>query len=127
MTQAQSKIILLVEDDKDSSEILGSILEIKFPNARIYSAGDGKAGLDSFIRYLPDIVITDISMPEMDGTWMISRIPAIKADTRVIVVTAHSDRNKHDIFALTGVNCEIVRKPIDFKDLFASIECCLGR
>lgn len=122
MNQEQSKSILLVEDDEDASEILAAILSLRYPHVRIYRAGNGKTGLDSIIKYQPDIVITDISMPETDGTWMISRIPVIKPDTGVIVTTAHNDRNKRDIFILTGVNCDIVHKPIDFESLFASVE-----
>ena len=122
MEQNKPKSILLVEDDIVASELLCAILSVRFPQALIYSAVDGKAGLDSIIKYLPDVVITDISMPEMNGTRMISKIPAIKPDTRVIVATAYSDWNNLDMFALTGVDCEFVSKPIDFEVLFASVE-----
>lgn len=122
MNQHQAPSILLVEDDKNANEILSAVLTIRFPQATIYSAGDGKVGLESFKKYLPDIVITDISMPEMDGTGMIRKIPAIKPETRIIVATAHNDWNNLDIFALTGVYCDFVRKPIDFDALFAAVE-----
>jgi len=117
--------ILLVEDDENSCEILASMLAMGFPDANIYSAGDGKTGLEYFRRELPDIVITDINMPEMDGITMLGRISAINPDVRVFVVTAHSDRQYLEKIGSTGVAVELLSKPIDFEYLFAAIKGCL--
>jgi two-component system chemotaxis response regulator CheY len=117
--------ILLVEDDKHASEILHSMLSMRCPDARIYCAGDGIAGLDCIRRHRPDIVITDINMPEVDGFGILAGIPAIKPDIRVIVITAHSDRQNLEKIASTGVDVEIVHKPLDFTKLFASITRCI--
>jgi YesN/AraC family two-component response regulator len=113
--------ILLVEDDETACEIIISMLAMRFPHARIHSAGDGNAGLECFRRHLPDIVITDINMPDMDGVRLIGNFPGIKPDARVIVVTAHSDRLNLERITSTGVDVELVLKPIDFETLFSSI------
>jgi CheY-like chemotaxis protein len=114
--------ILLVEDDKTACEIISSMLTVKFPHALFNCVGNGKAGLDSFRRCLPDIVITDINMPELDGFQMLESIIAIKPDAHIIVVTAYSSNNFLEKITSTGVNVRVVTKPIDFKTLFASIE-----
>lgn len=126
MDVRQQLSILLVEDDKSSSDILHSMLSMRFPAARIFSAGDGNEGLDCIRSHEPDIVITDINMPEMDGFGILAGIPAIKPDIRVIVVTAHSDRQNLERITSTGVDVEIVHKPLDFKELFAAITRCIA-
>ena len=118
--------ILLVEDDESSCEILASMLAMGFPNANIYSAGDGKAGLEYFRREQLDIVITDINMPEMDGIAMLGSISAINPDARVFVVTAHSDRHYLEKISSTGIVVKLLSKPIDFEYLFASIKGSLA-
>jgi CheY-like chemotaxis protein len=117
--------ILLVEDDECACEIISSMLAMGFPHAQIHIAGDGKTGLECFRRHLPDIVITDINMPEMDGVSMLGNMPSIKPDARVIVVTAHSDKLNLERITSAGVAVELVPKPIDFESLFASIKRCI--
>jgi len=117
--------ILLVEDDEAARDIICSMLERGYPHARIFSAGDGKTGLDSFRTYLPEIVITDINMPEVNGVRMLEIISAINPAARVIVITAHSDRQTIQQINSTGFDIELVPKPIDFETLFASINRCI--
>lgn len=125
MEQQRRITMLLVEDDRNASEIICSMLEMFFPQARIYSAGDGQAGLDCFQAHLPDIVITDINMPDMDGVKMLDRIYAVKPDTRVIVITAHSDRRNLDRINSVCASALMVPKPIDFECLFKSARHCI--
>jgi signal transduction histidine kinase/ligand-binding sensor domain-containing protein/DNA-binding response OmpR family regulator len=56
--------ILLVEDDIDILNFLDTELA---PNYRIFRANNGKEGLSKALKYLPDIIVSDIVMPEMDG------------------------------------------------------------
>jgi DNA-binding NarL/FixJ family response regulator len=118
--------MLLVEDDPNASEIIYSMLEMFFPQARIYSAADGKQGLDTFRAHRPDIVITDINMPDMDGVQMLDQIYALKPDARVIVITAHSDRKNLDRINSVCAGALMVPKPIDFEFLFKSAKRCIA-
>lgn len=79
--------LLIVEDDTDIKNYLSDILHNEY---RILTASNGKEGLETTIRELPDCVITDIMMPEMDGTEMCRKIKANAAtcDIPVIVLTA---------------------------------------
>ncbi len=124
MYQIQPFSILLVEDDESTNEALCSLLTMQFPRVSVYSATDGKTGLDCFRSNLPDVVITDINMPEMNGVEMLKNICSIKADTRIVVVTAHSDELYLDKVTSIGINVELVFKPIDFAVLFAAINRC---
>jgi YesN/AraC family two-component response regulator len=119
--------ILLVEDDKDTLEILSIIIKKKFPAVALHTAINGRAGLGLFKTHLPDIVITDINMPEMGGVQLIGKIRAIKHGTKTIVLTA--DTGKVDLEHAVGKGFEVdhyILKPVDFGKLFAAIEQCLG-
>jgi YesN/AraC family two-component response regulator len=118
--------ILYVEDDKVTLELLTTILADKFPDVALYSAINGRTGLELYKKYMPDIVITDINMPELNGVQMINKIRAIKPDMQFIVLT--SDNGKATMEYAVGKGFEIdhyILKPVDFRVLFAAIESCL--
>lgn len=119
--------ILLVEDESDTREILTTILTMKFPEAALYTAGNGRTGLELFKDHKPDIVITDINMPEMGGVQMADKIREIKPDVKIIVLTA--DTGKATLEHAVGKGFEIdhyILKPVSFPLLFAAIELCRG-
>jgi DNA-binding response OmpR family regulator len=120
--------ILYVEDDMDTLELLTTILADKFPDVALYSASNGRMGLELFKEHLPDIVITDINMPELNGVQMTDKIRAIKPDAKIIVLTA--DDGKATMEYAVGKGFEIdhyILKLIDFRVLFAAIKWCLER
>lgn len=121
MTEHKPVSILLVEDDESAREIIGSVLTMVFPDVPFYSAGNGKTGLDLFHAHLPDIVITDISMPEMDGIQLLDNILERKPDIRIIVITAHSEKQKIRAITATNIDIDLILKPVDFGTLIASI------
>jgi YesN/AraC family two-component response regulator len=119
--------ILYVEDDKATLELLTAILADKYPDVALRNAGNGRTGFEIFKKYLPDIVITDINMPELNGVQMTNKIRAIKPDTKFIVLT--SDNGMATMEHAVGKGFEIdhyIMKPVDFRVLFAAIESCLG-
>jgi diguanylate cyclase (GGDEF)-like protein len=81
--------ILVVEDDRFAREQLGLLLS-RFAK-QLSTAGDGHEGLEKFQQERPDIVITDINMPHMDGLDLAKAIKTMEPATPVILVTAHSD------------------------------------
>src|SRR6185369_15001189 len=105
--------ILLVEDDESACEIIRSMLAMLYPQLLIYNAGDGQVGLELFRMHLPDIVITDIYMPKMDGVEMLGNMTSIKPDSRVIVVSAQNNRNDIEKIFPIDYLVEFVPKPID--------------
>jgi signal transduction histidine kinase len=81
--------ILYVEDEIDIlqafSEIMGRWV------VKLYVAGNGLEGLAQFEKYQPDIIISDIKMPKMDGLEMCRRIKEINPKVKTVIMSAHSD------------------------------------
>lgn len=117
--------ILLVEDDKVTREVLDLMILKKFPDVTLYSTENGRIGVELFKLHRPEIVITDIQMPEMDGIEMAGEIKAIKADTLFIVVTAYGNTSYYEKFDKIGFH-DFLSKPIEFAKLFAAIERCIA-
>ena len=115
--------LLFVEDEDVVCLAIGRMLARQFPDAAVYTAGNGLIGLELFKEHTPDIVITDINMPVMDGIEMAGKIKAIKTDTKFIVITGYSDRNYLERFNEIGFD-EYMVKPVDVVKLFAAIEKC---
>jgi len=122
MNHSHSGSILLVEDDENAREVLSTLLKVKFPHRQIHCAGDGKTGFQLAERVCPDIVITDINMPEMDGMRLLASVHAFSPATRFIVVTAHSDRQILEKITAMELAVDIISKPIDLPLLLATIE-----
>lgn len=117
--------LLYVEDDATARDIACQMISRSFPELIVLSAENGKAGLDIYEKFRPDIVITDINMPVMDGIGMAGGIRAIDAGTDIIVITAYSDTS----YLLDAINLGInqyVLKPVDLKKLNAAIEKCIA-
>jgi YesN/AraC family two-component response regulator len=119
--------ILLVEDEEDAMEALSSILVMKYPAVTLYTATNGKTGLHLFKMHTPDIVVTDINLPELNGIQLVEEIRVIKPDTKIIVLSADSGKNSFRINDKDefGIN-HFIAKPVIFGLLFASIEQCIA-
>jgi YesN/AraC family two-component response regulator len=118
--------MLLVEDEELTMKPLTTILTKKFPYITLYTANNGRTGLELFKTHTPDIVITDINMPEMDGLKMTGKIRAIKPGTQFIVITSGT----RGLALETSVEKEFeighyLVKPVSLEALFAAIEQCL--
>jgi len=115
--------ILLVEDDQATLKLLATILNKRIPDVALYTANNGRTGLELFKTHRPDIVITDINIPEMGGEQMADKIRAIKTDTKFIAVTG-----KNGIPVLqdsVGKRFEFdyyIAKPFKIEELIAAIE-----
>lgn len=84
--------ILCVEDEQNISKLLKDALGEYFFSFVV--ANDGEEGLDKFKKTTPDIVITDIMMPKLDGLDMTTQIKELNEQTPIIVLSAFSDKDK---------------------------------
>jgi len=110
--------LLYVEDEADARGMVTKMLAMNYPKLTIYSAENGAAGLEMYSAHTPDIVMTDINMPVMDGISMSREIKAIDPEARIIAVTAHSDTS----YLLSAIEIGIhhyVMKPLNYQELFA--------
>jgi len=117
--------LLVVEDDREAVEVLKIIIPRKFPDVTIYIAANGTTGMELCKEHSPDIVVTDINMPGMDGVQMAREIRATRPDTNFIVITGYNDKAYLDQFSNIGITAYIL-KPIEFNELFSAIEKCIG-
>jgi len=117
----KSLTILYVEDDADVREQLAQYLRRRSGNLLL--AGDGAAGLEMFHTLQPDIVITDILMPVMDGLAMVEKIRASHPHLPVIVTTAFEQSDYLMRAIDLGVD-KYVTKPIDADLLYQALTKC---
>jgi two-component system cell cycle response regulator len=117
--------ILIAEDDPMARNVLGMTLPKKFPQVRALLAANGQEGLELFQRHHPEIVLTDIAMPVMDGFALAGAISAQNPDTVIISISAHGGEEFRRRAAEAGIRCH-VEKPLDLKALFSQLERYIG-
>ena len=109
------KKVLIVEDNQDNMDVLEAFLEDDY---ELIEATDGKMGLEVAIDKKPDLILLDISLPEMDGTQVITEIRKNQEinNTPVIALTAHAMLGDREKFLASGFN-EYMSKPIVDEDI----------
>lgn len=107
--------VLVVEDHHDTSFLLCRLL--KMQGYEVEHAIDGMVGFSAAANSWPDLIVTDIQMPRMDGIEMIKRIRESDAGKKIpiIVMSAYGQRRIND--ALAAGADGVVEKPIDL-DVF---------
>jgi PAS domain S-box-containing protein len=111
--------VLIIDDDPGILKVTAIALEDAGYTA--ITAPDGESGIDLCIGQSPDIIITDIRMPGIDGIEVLKRIKQIDPDKEVIVVTAFSDIN-HAIRALQLDASDFITKPISEQALMVALK-----
>ncbi len=81
--------LLYVEDEKESRDLMTSILESEVKE--LFVAKNGREGLELFKKYNPDIILTDIAMPIMNGLEMVREIRKIDKDKMIAILTAFNE------------------------------------
>jgi CheY-like chemotaxis protein len=102
--------ILIVEDDLDTKNIMEDILENIFHT--VYSANNGMDALELYKQNQPDIVLTDIIMPSMDGVELTKAIRQLNPSQKIAISTAYNDEKYINELKAEGV-IHILTKPID--------------
>jgi len=113
-TPLQSSL-LIVEDEPDLRTYLVNTLSGDY---RVFSAADGQAGLDLALKYKPDLVLTDLMLPKIDG---LALCATIKKDTslrftKVILLTARIDEESK-LTALKNGADDFITKPFSSTEL----------
>lgn len=111
--------ILLVEDEHRARESMGEVFASEFK--KVITAGNGDEGLKKFKKFSPDIVVTDIAMPIMDGLDMSKEIKEISKNTPIIVLSAFSEKERLLKAIDVGID-KYLMKPIDMDELFTVLE-----
>lgn len=121
--------ILVVDDDADSREMLQFLLEDS--KAQIVTAGSAHEALDQFKVFKPDILISDLGMPEMDGYDLIKQIRALPSEsdgrrTPAIALTGYVSLEEQKRVEAAGFDIHVA-KPVDFNRLMETIKNLLRK
>ncbi len=115
--------ILVIDDEKLVRETLSMLLESA--GHSVDAAGDGVAGLAQFKKQRPDLVITDIFMPEQEGIGTILAIREIDAKVPIIAMTGGSGAELNMTSATKLGATRALLKPVRRDALLAAIDECL--
>ena len=111
--------ILLIDDEIDNIKVLS--MSLKCDGYPVLTAGSGEEGMEVFFREHPDIVITDIRMPGMDGLEVLRQIRRSTDLTEVIIITGHGDIDLA-IEALQNGASDFINKPIHDEALAVALK-----
>jgi len=101
--------LLLIDDEPDILRVLS--MSLKADGYDVVSAQNGPAGIAAFEKEKPDIVITDVKMPGMDGIEVLKKVKELSVDTEVIIITGHGDI-ENAIEALKHGASDFINKPV---------------
>lgn len=113
--------LLFVDDEEHARELTARMLRWK--GFTVHTAGDGEAGLLLFRHHRPDIIVTDIMMPQMDGIEMSRRVRRIRSGIPIIITSAHIHECHVIALNIIGVSF-CIQKPIELDRLMHAIETC---
>jgi DNA-binding response OmpR family regulator len=126
MTEERKKI-LCIEDDRETAALIAE--ELVERGFEVIIAHDGQEGLAAILKKMPDLVLSDISMPVMSGFEVLERLTAIAPrfeNVPFVFLTALTDRGSELKGRQLGAD-DYVTKPIDFDILVAIITARLAR
>src|SRR5579872_5543379 len=125
MSEAPKKI-LCIEDDRETAALIAE--ELVDRGYEVILAHDGREGLAAILRIMPDLVLSDISMPAMSGFELLERLVALAprfARMPIVFLIALTDRDNELKGRQLGAD-DYVTKPIDFDMLGAIITARLA-
>jgi len=113
--------VALVEDNPDNRLLVQAILE------DLYTIDEYETGVEALVGMkasLPDLVLLDISLPEMDGTEVLRRMreDASLAGVPVIALTAHAMAGDRERFLALGFDRYLTKPIVDFDVLVSAVE-----
>jgi len=111
--------LLYVEDDEEVRTLLERALARKVK--KLYVGVDGEEGLALYKEHKPDLILTDIRMPKMDGITMSKKIKELTPNIPIIVLSAHSETNYLIEAIESGIGGYLL-KPLDKEKLYTTLE-----
>ncbi len=111
--------IIIIDDDEDYLEVTTQMMKLK--GLEVVAVGyNGKEAAELYKKYLPDVILIDMSMPEYDGNYAIEEISKIDSNAKVILVSGMLGSSNKDVVK-NGIVHHIVKKPYDSDNLINKI------
>jgi DNA-binding NtrC family response regulator len=118
--------ILIIDDDAIVRRTLATILEDDGHEVAV--AEDGRQGMALFRSGKPDLVITDIVMPEQEGIQTITEMRQERPDAKIIAISGGGRIGDTDFLKIALVlgAADAIRKPFDSEELLTIVKACLA-
>ena len=120
--------VLVVDDEPDARHLIERLLTDR--NARVLKADSAERGLEILAAERPDIILSDIGMPQMDGYDFIRAVRALPADsggkTPAIALTAFARSEDRTRAMMAGYQMHL-SKPVEPSELIATVASLVGR
>lgn len=123
MQMSETKKILVIDDESQIVRVMRQILTAH--HYQIRTASDGEAGIELFNDWNPDLVITDLQMPNVDGLELCRRLREF-SEIPIIVLSVKDDE-KTIVEALDAGADDYVTKPFGTNELLARVRAALRR
>jgi two-component system chemotaxis response regulator CheY len=125
VTESAMPKILIIDDNDDLRDTLVVLLEDQ--GYSVVAASDGASGVRAFELERPDLVLTDVIMPDSDGIEAIRRIRAIDPKSRIVAMSGGSMAgNDYQLrMAKESGAIEALSKPFEVDELVTVVERCL--
>jgi DNA-binding NtrC family response regulator len=121
MPKAKARI-LVVDDDSSARAALEGLLNGE--GFQVDSAADGQSALERLVEHPPDIIVTDLDMPVLNGMQLLGELRGRDHDIPVIVVTSAAEV-RSAVDAMRAGATDYITKPVEFDALLLSIERAL--
>ncbi len=118
--------VLIVDDDPQFVNLLSHIARSR---CLVRTATNGEEAMSAISRFLPDLIITDLEMPECDGLELIARV---RSTTRtelipIIVLTSNSESERVKAAGRLGISNYVLKTSLQPNDLLTMISFVLNR
>src|SRR5258707_6415488 len=120
---AEKSRVLVVDDEPQITRVLRTVLTGQ--GYQVRTAGEGESALSDFTEWRPELVITDLFMPHMDGVELCRRIRAISNVPIIVLSVKGEERTK--VAALDSGADDYVTKPFGIDELLARVRATLRR
>ena len=122
-TTTDKSRVLVVDDEPQITRVLRTVLSSQ--GYQVKTAAEGEAALSSFTEFRPELVITDLYMPHMDGVELCKRIRAMSSVPIIVLSVKGEERTK--VEALDSGADDYVTKPFGIDELLARVRCVITR
>lgn len=120
---ADHRRVLVVDDDTRSRDAVARLLTDEGYDATV--AGDGEEASGLLATWRPDLVLTDLNMPRLDGRGLLQRVRSLLPGTPVIVLSARGSADAAGLIEGMGA-AGFFLKPIHVDELLARIRDLIG-
>jgi len=122
LTNLKNYTVLYAEDEPGTRKNITELLKMMF--GKVFVAENGDDAYELYLKYMPDLVITDVKMPGLDGIELSKEIRKISSSTQIIVISAYTDVD----YMLSAVELSLIRyivKPLTEAKLNRALEIFL--